>query len=89
MFIFRKQNMKFLVYLVIVLGLAPFFMEERKVFLKFRALILMSDYSAVILAVFLVAEVRTVTRMDYVCVGHGQNLCISMRNKNLSIFNNT
>jgi hypothetical protein len=49
-----------------ILGLASFFLEETRGFPKFRASILLSIYSAVILAMFLVADVRTVTRMDYV-----------------------
>jgi magnesium-transporting ATPase (P-type) len=54
---FRKQNMKPLVYLVIVLGLASFFLEEGMGFRTFRPSTLLSSYNTVIIAVLLVAVI--------------------------------
>jgi hypothetical protein len=48
-----------------IFGLAPFLLGEVRGFRKFRTSTLLSIYSAVILAMFLVAEVRTVTGIDY------------------------
>ena len=53
---FSEHNMKPLVYLMNILGLAPFILEEEGGFRKFRASTLMSVYSVAMLVIILLGE---------------------------------
>jgi len=54
--VFSEHNMKPLVYLMNILGLAPFIWEEERGFIKFRASAFMSVYSVAMLAIVLLGE---------------------------------
>jgi len=55
-FVFSEHNMKPLVCLMNVLGLAPFVWEEERGFIKFRASLFKSLYSAAMLVIVLLGE---------------------------------
>jgi hypothetical protein len=57
--------MKPLVYLMNILGLAPFILEERSGFRKFRASTFLSVYSAAMLIIILIGEVQTVIELGF------------------------
>jgi len=59
-FIFREQNMKSLVYLINVLGLAPFLLNRSRIFRKFRPSTPGSNYSGVMLLMFLFSELAVI-----------------------------
>ena len=63
-FVFSEHNMKPLVCLMNVLGLAPFVWEEERGFIKFRASTFMSVYSAVMLVIVLLGEILMMTGED-------------------------
>ena len=56
--------MKPLVYLMNILGLAPFILVEERGFRKFRASIFMSVYSVAVLVIVLLGELLMLMRMD-------------------------
>jgi len=56
--------MKPLVYLMNILGLAPFILEEERGFRKFRASTFMSVYSVAMLVIVLLSEVLMIMRKD-------------------------
>ena len=57
--------MKPLVYLMNILGLAPFVLEEERGFIKFRASTFMSVYSVAMLVIVLLAELQMIIRMCF------------------------
>jgi hypothetical protein len=57
--------MKPVIYLMNVLGLSPFVLEERKRFRKFRASKYLSIYSAVMLPIFLVADISVLVELNH------------------------
>ena len=56
--------MKPLVYLMNILGLAPFILEEERGFIKFRASTFMSVYSAAMLVIVVLGELQMMTGQD-------------------------
>ena len=64
-FVFSEHNMKPLVYLMNILGLAPFVLEEERGFRKFRASTFMSVYSVAMLVIVLLGELQMIIGMGY------------------------
>ena len=61
---FSEHNMKPLVYLMNILGLAPFIWEEERGFKQFRASTFLSVYSVAMLAIVLLGELLMITWKD-------------------------